>query len=78
MTTAFTSETWEGALRSFLIHLKAVRAKKTVTFYGARLRQLSSHASAPPDWFWTETLLIVEPSTARNTAFSVTFSLGQP
>ena len=40
MYTDFTSTTWEEAVRSFLIHLKAVRARKTVLYYATQLGQL--------------------------------------
>ncbi|MCX6378789.1 MAG: tyrosine-type recombinase/integrase [Armatimonadetes bacterium] len=37
MDTDFTSVTWEEALKSFLLHLKAVRAPKTVDYYQKEL-----------------------------------------
>ncbi len=44
MYTDFTSISWEEAVRSFLIHLKAVRAHKTVLFYSVQLGQLTQWA----------------------------------
>lgn len=44
MDRDYTSITWDEAVRSYLIHLKAVRAPKTVLFYHARLRVLTSWA----------------------------------
>lgn len=38
--------TWEGALRSFLLHKKATRAEKTVRFYRIQLTQLVHWANA--------------------------------
>src|SRR5947209_7856386 len=38
--------TWEGALRSFLLHLKAVRAEKTVRYYKVQLSQLVPWANS--------------------------------
>jgi hypothetical protein len=37
MLTESTTVPWEEALRSFLLHLKAVRASKTVRFYDTQL-----------------------------------------
>ncbi len=45
MDTAFTSTTWEEALKSFLLHLKAVRAPKTVRFYATQLAGLTRWAN---------------------------------
>jgi len=42
---ATTPTTWEGALRSFLLHLKATRAEKTVSYYKAQVLQLIKWAN---------------------------------
>lgn len=44
MTTAFTLLTWNEAIREFLLHLEATRAKKTFRFYDVQLRQLAGWA----------------------------------
>ena len=41
MYTDFTSVTWDEALRSFAIHLKAVRASKTVIYYQNHVKLLA-------------------------------------
>jgi integrase/recombinase XerC len=46
MTTESLSDGWEGALRSFLIHLQAVRAPKTARFYRTQVSGLASWATA--------------------------------
>ena len=45
MDTVFSSITWDEAVRSYLIHLKAVRASNTVRFYEARLCMLTRWAN---------------------------------
>ncbi len=40
MDTVFTSVTWNEAVRGFIPHVKAVRAKKTYLLYDSRLRML--------------------------------------
>ncbi len=40
MLTDFTSSTWDEALKSFVLHYKAVRAAKTAYFYDVQLRGL--------------------------------------
>ncbi len=45
MALATSQTTWEEALRSFLIHLKAVRAPKTVYYYETQLSML---------WQWVQ------------------------
>jgi integrase len=39
-TGSATSTTWDEAYRDFLLHLKATKAAKTVSFYDVQLRQL--------------------------------------
>jgi len=41
MDTAFPSVSWDEAALSFLTHVKAVRAKKTVYFYQVQIRYLA-------------------------------------
>lgn len=41
MVKDFTSITWSEALRSFLLHVKATRAEKTVRYYDVQLRQVA-------------------------------------
>jgi hypothetical protein len=40
MDTDFTTTFWSESVRSFLLHLKAVRAKKIVRFHDVQLRAL--------------------------------------
>jgi integrase/recombinase XerD len=44
MPTAFDSLTWQDALREFLLHLEATRAKKTRRYYDVQLRQMIAWA----------------------------------
>ncbi len=44
MVTDFTSTTWAEALRSFLLHVRATRAPKTVRYYGVQLKQVAAWA----------------------------------
>jgi site-specific recombinase XerD len=44
--TVFSSISWDEAVRDFILHLKAVRARKTVAFYVYELRVLSRWADA--------------------------------
>ncbi len=46
MDRAFSTPTWNAAYRSFILHLKAVRAPKTAYFYEVQLRMLVRHAEA--------------------------------
>lgn len=46
MSTESLSDGWEGALRSFLIHLQAVRSPKTVRFYRIQRSGIASWAAA--------------------------------
>ena len=45
MDTVFSSITWYKSVRSYLIHLRAVRAANTVRFYEARLCMLTRWAN---------------------------------
>ena len=46
MVTDFTSVTWSEALREFLLHVQATRARKTFRYYDVQLRQLAEWAEA--------------------------------
>ncbi len=46
MDRAFPTATWNEAYRSFILHLKAVRAAKTAYFYDVQLRMLVRFAEA--------------------------------
>jgi site-specific recombinase XerD len=45
MVTAFPSLTWDDAIREFVLHLTATRAKKTVRYYEVQLLQLAKWAT---------------------------------
>ncbi len=45
MVTDFSTRTWEEAIKSFLLHLRATPAVRTVRYYKIQLSQLALWAT---------------------------------